>query len=83
MVNVTQKQPTVSPKVSPKVQGRLDMLERLLLCGASTNIIKEEFVKDELFIMLMYFREKNLFLEMTDKPEYIDLLTDYEEVENV
>ena len=65
---------------APKVQEILDALERMLQKGSySTKQILTSFHKEELFVMLMFYRETYFFAE---KPNPIQTeLVNYEEVD--
>ena len=65
---------------TPKVQEILDALERMLQKGSySTKQILTSFHKEELFVMLMFYRETRFF---TEKPNPIQTeLVNYEEVD--
>lgn len=69
--------------ISPKVKDLLTKFNAMIELGFTKEQILENVVKDELFIIAMFFREKCLFTEgivFDIKSE--DLNFDYEEVEN-
>ena len=50
--------------IAPYLAKSFDKLTELIVSGASMNRLKEEFHKEELILMLMYFREKSLFQDV-------------------
>ncbi len=72
---VLQKQP-----MHAWVQTNLTTLEKFLALDLSIEVMLREYVTDELFLMLMYFRERCLKVELYPTK---DLLGGYEEVQYV
>lgn len=65
--------PQPTPRPAPQVLKVLNEFERLLELGCSFDIIKEQFVKDELLIVAMFYREKNRFLNDVQEIEPIEI----------
>lgn len=78
MANIIQQR----YRLSAEMTNLLTEFERLINCNCSTETIKQQFVKDELFLIAMYYRENSIFSEDLH-PSVITEETEYKEVENV
>ena len=78
MVNITQNR----FRLSAEMTDLLSEFNRLVDLGCSTETIKQHFVKDELFLIAMYYRQNSIFSEDLN-PSVKTIEIEYKEVENV
>lgn len=78
MVNITQNR----FRLSPEMTDLLTEFDKLVNTGCSTETIKQHFVKDELFLIAMYYRQNSIFSEdLNPSVETVEI--GYKEVQNV
>lgn len=74
MVNITQNR----FRLSAEMTDILTEFDKLVNCGYSTETIKQHFVKDELFLIAMFYRQNSITSEDLTETETIG----YMEVQN-